>query len=175
MMVKRSDVNLAAILAATAAVAIYGGLVAAGPGAKWHIPTHFAAGEPGDPTKPARVVEITMREINGEMTFVPAWIEVTTGEQIRFVLGNEGELDHDFILDSLEGTAKHKIEMEKNPEMEHDYPNAQRITTNTRAEILWRFTKAGAFEFACLHPGHYDAGMKGVVLVTDGPSSDERS
>jgi uncharacterized cupredoxin-like copper-binding protein len=174
-MVKRSDVNLAVILAATAAAAFFGGYVGVGSGAKWHTPGLFAAGEPGDPTKPARVVEITIREINGEMTFVPAWIEVATGEQIKFVLENEGELDHDFILDSLEGTAKHKIEMEKNPEMEHDYANAKRIATKKRAKIHWRFTKAGAFEFACLHPGHYDAGLKGVVVVTDGPRIGEDS
>jgi hypothetical protein len=42
-MVMRSDVNLAAILAAIAANAIYGGIVAAGPSAKWHYPSLFAA------------------------------------------------------------------------------------------------------------------------------------
>jgi uncharacterized cupredoxin-like copper-binding protein len=164
--VKRSDVNLAAVLAATAAAAIYGGVVAAGPDAKWHTSNPFAVGEPGDPKKPARVVEITLREINGEMTFVPAWIEVTTGEQIRFVLKNEGELDHDFILDSFEGNAKHKIEMETNPDKEHAHPNGKRIAARKSAKIHWRFTRAGVFEFACLHPEHYHPGMKGVVLVT---------
>ena len=33
------------------------------------------------------------------------------------------------------------------------------------AEILWRFTNAGAFEFACLIPGHYEAGMHGAAIV----------
>ena len=32
-------------------------------------------------------------------------------------------------------------------------------------EIVWRFTKAGNVDFACLQPGHYDAGMKGMVNV----------
>jgi uncharacterized cupredoxin-like copper-binding protein len=32
-------------------------------------------------------------------------------------------------------------------------------------EMLWQFTKAGTGDFACLHPGHYDAGMKGSVAV----------
>ncbi|HZA01135.1 MAG TPA: plastocyanin/azurin family copper-binding protein [Hyphomicrobiaceae bacterium] len=173
-MVTRSDINLAVILAAMAATAIYSGVQSVGPRAKRHTYTAFAAGEPGDPKKPARVVEIAMRQGDGKMMFVPAAVEVSKGEQIAFVLKNEGELDHDFILDSFEGNAKHKIEMEKNPEMEHDSPNIERITPKKSAKIYWRFTSAGAFEFACLHPGHYDAGMKGVVHVTGGPGNNER-
>jgi uncharacterized cupredoxin-like copper-binding protein len=175
MVIERSDLNLAAILVTLAASAIFGGLHGVGPGRTGHIHTVFAAGEPGDPKKPARAVEITMREGDGEMTFVPAEIEVRKGEQIRFVLKNKGEHDHDFILDSFEGNAKHKIEMQKSPEMEHDAPNVARTTTRTSSELVWRFTTAGAFEFACLHPGHYDAGMKGVILVKDGPSITENS
>jgi len=30
-------------------------------------------------------------------------------------------------------------------------------------ERIWRFTKAGTFDFACLQPGHFEAGMIGVV------------
>ena len=55
--------------------------------------------------------------------------------------------------------------MEKNPEMEHDEPNGKRLEPKKSAEILWRFSKAGTFEFACLIPGHYETGMKGVVVV----------
>jgi uncharacterized cupredoxin-like copper-binding protein len=171
---KRSDINLAMVLAATLATAVYSGVHSVGPGANLHTLTAFAAGEPGDPKMPARAVEITMREGDGEMTFAPAEIEVRKGEQIRFVLKNQGERDHDFILDSFEGNAKHKIAMEKDPEMEHGAPNVTRTTTKNSSELLWRFTTAGAFEFACLHPGHYDAGMKGVVLVSDGASRGER-
>ena len=34
-----------------------------------------------------------------------------------------------------------------------------------QGEIIWQFTKAGEVKFACLYPGHYDAGMKGQVTV----------
>ena len=128
----------------------------------------FAAGEPGDPTKPARVIEVIAREDNGGMSYTPSRIEVRRGEQIRFVVKNEGELSHEFLLDSFEGNAKHKLQMEKHPEMEHDDPNGKRLEPKTSAEILWRFTKAGTFEFACLIPGHYQAGMKGEVVVAAG-------
>ena len=125
----------------------------------------FAAGEPGDPKRPFRVIEITMNDGPGTMTYSPNKIEVRRGEQIKFVLKNVGYLAHEFLIDSFENNAKHKIEMEKNPEMEHDDPNGKRVESKKSAEILWRFTKAGTFEFACLIPGHYETGMKGVVIV----------
>jgi uncharacterized cupredoxin-like copper-binding protein len=31
--------------------------------------------------------------------------------------------------------------------------------------MVWRFSKAGTFEFACLIPGHREAGMTGTVTV----------
>jgi uncharacterized cupredoxin-like copper-binding protein len=125
----------------------------------------FVAGEPGDPKKPFRTVELTMSDGPATMTFTPNRIEVRIGEQIKFVLKNTGYLAHEFLLDSVENNAKHKIEMEKNPEMEHDEPNGKRLEPKNSAEILWRFSKAGTFEFACLIPGHYETGMKGVVVV----------
>ena len=36
----------------------------------------FSAGTPGDPSKPARTVEVTMREADGSMSFAPDHIEV---------------------------------------------------------------------------------------------------
>jgi uncharacterized cupredoxin-like copper-binding protein len=99
------------------------------------------------------------------MTYTPSKIDVRKGEQIKFVLKNTGHLAHEFLLDSFDNNAKHKIQMEKNPEMEHDEPNGARVESKKSAEILWRFSKAGTFEFACLIPGHYETGMKGTVVV----------
>src|SRR5947209_8770823 len=47
----------------------------------------FSAGEPGDPQKPARTVEIAL----SEMAYEPSNITVKRGEQIRFVLRNVGQ------------------------------------------------------------------------------------
>jgi uncharacterized cupredoxin-like copper-binding protein len=99
------------------------------------------------------------------MTYAPNKVEVRKGEQIKFVLKNTGDLAHEFLIDSFENNARHKVEMEKNPEMEHDEPNGARVEPKKGAEILWRFSKAGTFEFACLIPGHYETGMKGTVVV----------
>lgn len=125
----------------------------------------FIAGEAGDPKKPFRTIELTMSDGPGTMTYTPDRVEVRKGEQIKFVLKNTGYLAHEFLLDSVQNNAKHKMAMEKNPEMEHDEPNGKRLAPKQSAEILWRFSKAGTFEFACLIPGHYETGMKGVIVV----------
>jgi uncharacterized cupredoxin-like copper-binding protein len=124
-----------------------------------------SAGEPGDPKKPARVVHVVMREGDGKMMFVPNRVEVRRGEQIRFVLRNVGELEHEFVLATKAENAKHAEEMRKNPDMEHDDPNMAKVGAKKSGEIVWRFTKAGTFEFGCLIPGHYEAGMFGIVIV----------
>src|SRR6266581_1227490 len=87
----------------------------------------FSAGEPGDPKKPARIVEIRMFEGGGKMGFEPARIEVRRGEQVRFVLHNDGEEDHEFILATVTENRKHADIMKKHPDMEHDDPNGKRI------------------------------------------------
>jgi len=156
-----TGVSLAAVLAA--GLPFYGGMISTRVAA--HTGHTFAAGEPGDPKKPFRVIEVTMTDGPGSMSYSPDRIEVRKGEQIKFVLKNTGHLAHEFLLDSFEANAKHKIEMEKNPEMEHDDPNGKRLEPKKSAEILWRFTKAGTFEFACLIPGHYETGMKGVIFA----------
>lgn len=125
----------------------------------------FAAGDPGDPSKPARTIELNMIEGSGMMGYSVNRVEVKKGEQIRFRITNAGALAHEFMLDSIERNAKHKIEMQKNPEMEHDDPNGVRLEPGKVSEILWKFENEGTFEFACLIPGHYEAGMHGTVVV----------
>jgi len=127
--------------------------------------THFSAGVPGNPKKPTRVIEVTMKEGAGTMSYEPARIEVKRGEQIRFVLKNAGELAHEFVLASTADNLKHAALMQKYPDMEHDDPNGKTLQPKGNAEILWRFTKRGEFEYGCLIPGHREAGMTGKIVV----------
>lgn len=146
-------------------LALSAGPVFAASGAPGHNHETFSAGEPGNPKKPARVVQISMTESSGKMVFIPGRVEVKRGEQIKFILRNNGELDHEFILATPEENLKHAEEMKKNPEMEHDDPNAKRLSPKKTNEIVWKFTKAGRFEYGCLIPGHREAGMIGTVVV----------
>ena len=134
-------------------------------GALAHDETAFSAGEPGSPKRPARVVEVMMREGDGKMMFVPDKVDVRKNEQIRFVIHNDGLLKHEFTLANVKDNDKHAALMQKYPDMEHDDPNAKSVDPGKTTEILWRFSKAGEFEFACLIPGHREAGMHGFVHV----------
>jgi uncharacterized cupredoxin-like copper-binding protein len=124
-----------------------------------------AYGKPGDPRKPSRPIVMTMREVDGKMLFSPSRIEVRRGEQIKFLLRNNGAIDHEIVLATLADNLKHMEEMMKNPDMEHDDPNAKRLKPKATGEIVWHFTKAGEFDFSCLIPGHRESGMHGVVIV----------
>jgi uncharacterized cupredoxin-like copper-binding protein len=150
-------------LAAGVIVAL-GGPVPADPGHGHGA--HFSAGEPGNPKRPARVVMVTMRETaDGKMIYEPSTLNVKRGEQIRFILTNAGEIAHEFVLASIEDNLKHAELMKKFPEMEHDDPNSKTIQPKKKSEIVWRFNRTGTFEFACLIPGHREAGMIGNVTV----------
>ena len=146
----------------------------AAPGAKGHAHTTYAAGVPGDAKKPFRVIEVIATETApGKMSFTPDRITVQRGEQIKFVIRNAGKMDHEFLLDSVAANAKHAVAMMKHPEMVHDDPNGRRITMSASEDMVWKFTKLGTFEYACLIPGHYESGMKGTVDVVK-PSAAKR-
>ena len=130
-----------------------------------HEGEHFSAGEPGNLKKPARTVTVIMSDGDGTMRFVPDRLEVKKGEQVHFIIQNKGVLKHEFTLASVQDNNKHAELMQKYPDMEHDDPNAKSVDPGKTAEILWRFTKAGTFEFACLIPGHREVGMRGTVTV----------
>ncbi|HVV80409.1 MAG TPA: cupredoxin family protein [Pseudolabrys sp.] len=131
-----------------------------------HEGEHFSAGEPGEAKKPARIVPVTMKETSdGKMLFFPNSIEVRKGEQVRFVITNAGAVTHEFVLASKTDNDKHAALMQKYPDMEHDDPNGKTLQPGQKAEMIWKFSKAGTFEFACLIPGHREAGMLGSVNV----------
>lgn len=142
----------------------------AGEGPSGHSHGHghgetFSAGEPGNPKKPSRTIQVTMGEFDGKMLFVPARVEVRKGEQIKFVLRNNGELEHEFVLASTADNLKHAEAMKNNPNMAHEEPNGREVDPKKTGEMLWKFTKAGEFEYACLIPGHREAGMIGTIVV----------
>ena len=124
-----------------------------------------AYGKPGDGAGPLRIVQVVMREEGGRMLFQPDKLTVRAGEQVRFLLRNNGKIEHEFVVATIEENLRHMKAMEANPDMRHEEPNARRLQPKQTGEILWRFTKGGTFDFSCLIPGHRDAGMFGTILV----------
>lgn len=121
---------------------------------------HF--GRAGDPKKASRTVRIAMSD---DMRFTPAQIEVKRGETIRFVLANTGKVKHEMVIGSMAELKEHAALMRKMPGMEHAEDNMLSVEPGKTGELVWQFTRAGTVDFACLQPGHFEAGMLGKIRV----------
>ena len=119
-------------------------------------------GKPGEAKKVSRTVEVGMTDT---MRFLPDKITARRGETIRFVVKNNGKLKHEMVLGTVKELKAHAALMQKFPEMEHADPNQVSVEPGKTGELIWQFTKDGTFDFACLQPGHYEAGMAGKVIV----------
>mgnify|MGYP000480253605 FL=1 len=121
-----------------------------------------AIGKAGVVSKASRTVTVEMAD---NMRYTPSEIQVKKGETIRFVVKNVGKVSHEMSLGTEKELLEHLEQMKKFPGMEHDEPSKITLKPGMQGEIVWQFTKAGAVNFACLMPGHYEAGMKGQVKV----------
>jgi uncharacterized cupredoxin-like copper-binding protein len=120
-----------------------------------------AWGMPGD-AKRARTVEVAMGD---DMRFTPDRIEVREGETIRFLVRNRGQVPHEMVIGTQAELAAHAASMKGSPAMEHEDPNMLRARPGGEGELVWNFNRPGTLRFACLLPGHFEAGMKGTIVV----------
>lgn len=124
-----------------------------------------AAGTPGKADAVTRTIKIAMGD---DMRFSPANVAVKQGETIRFVVANNGKLKHEMVIGSAADLAKHAELMRQMSEMKHAEPNQITVEPGKTGELIWKFGKATTVDFACLEPGHFEAGMKGRVNVSSG-------
>jgi uncharacterized cupredoxin-like copper-binding protein len=125
-------------------------------------PAASPIGRPGDAKRVSRTVEVSMDD---DMRFKPASISVKRNETIRFVVRNVGKLKHEMVLGRLGDLKQHALAMRASPAMEHEEPNAVEVDPGKTGTLVWQFTRAGTVDFACLEPGHFEAGMVGRVAV----------
>ncbi len=147
------------------------------------IPAHAAAGHsyefgaPGKPASATRSITVNL----ADNYYEPDAISVKQGETVRFVLKNNGELQHEFSIGTLAAHTEHRKEMAQMMEMRemdhskmvmpskagkpmrHDDPNMVLLAPGESKELLWKFTRAMEIEFACNMPGHYESGMLGRI------------
>lgn len=141
----------------------------------------MAFGQPGDPDKAVRTVEIVLLDTE----FSVPHLHVKDGETVRFLVRNAGELVHEFNIGTPGMHRSHQAEMTKMVErgmidavsirdqavdgthmpMTHDDPNSVLLAPGQSAELTWTFKKVDGLEFACNLPGHYQVGMVGSIEV----------
>lgn len=119
-------------------------------------------GRPGNLNDVTRSIEV---EMSDAMRFRPDRIQVQRGETIRFIVRNIGNLKHEMVLGTMEELGEHAALMRKSHGMEHAEPNGVSVPSGKTDELIWQFTRAGTVRFACLEPGHFEAGMIGKILV----------
>lgn len=120
-------------------------------------------GRQGDPAQARRTIAIGMGD---DMRYTPAEITVNRGETVRLVISNKGKLLHELVLGTPEQLRKHAEVMRQHPDMDHgDDPSMVHVKPGKKGEVVWQFTKAGEFQYGCLLPGHFEAGMVGKVIV----------
>jgi len=119
-------------------------------------------GRAGNPKAVNRTMTITMSDT---MRFSPANLTIKQGDTVRIVVRNDGKLLHEMVLGTEEDLAKHAELMRKFPDMEHDEPHMVHVQPGRTEVMVWQFNRPGEFRFACLVPGHYEAGMTGTITV----------
>ena len=114
------------------------------------------------PQEATRTIDIIMTD---DMRFTPSHIDVREGETLRLRAINQGKVLHEIVLGTLPELQAHAEMMRRHPNMAHDEPYMAHVPHGRRGEITWTFNRPGDFEFACLIPGHFDAGMRGTIRV----------
>ena len=137
-------------------------------------------GRAGNPKKVNRTIRVgmhdTMRFVAGVAPradvqpgtpphAMPADLVVKKGETVRFIVHNDGKVMHEMVIGTLDELKKHAELMRKFPDMEHDEPYMAHVAPGKKGELVWQFTKAGEFHYACLVPGHMEAGMIAKITV----------
>lgn len=119
-----------------------------------------------------RTLEVVLSD---DMRFTPGTVSVKEGETVRILVKNAGQLMHELIIGDRASLAEHAEMMVRFPNMEHDEPYMAHVPPGDTAEIVWTFNRAGEFEFACLLPGHYQAGMLANVAVEPAAGDAQRA
>ena len=121
-----------------------------------------AFGREGDPTKVSRTIKVDMSDA---FRFTPSDVVIKRGQTVKFVVSNSGKQLHEMILGTAQELQEHAELMKRFPNMEHADANMAHVKPGAKGEVVWQFNKSGEYRFACLIPGHFEAGMVGKVVV----------
>lgn len=130
----------------------------AGPVVKEQKPWGIA----GEAREARRTITVRMSD---DMRFAPNHLDVKLGETLRLRAENKGQVMHEIVIGTRAELQAHAEIMKKHPNMEHDEPYMAHVAPGRRGDIVWTFNREGDFEFACLLPGHFEAGMRGTIRV----------
>jgi uncharacterized cupredoxin-like copper-binding protein len=139
---------------------IAGGPTATLPPRPTVAPTVEASATPAPTATPddgAQAVEVTLLD---SMEIKPGRISVEAGKPVRFVITNDGALEHDFFIGSdREQKQRESGSGEPGPDRYVAVEPGETVT------LLTTFPSAGKTIIGCVVPGHYSAGMKASITI----------
>jgi uncharacterized cupredoxin-like copper-binding protein len=121
------------------------------------------AGMPGKEVDVTRTINVIADD---SMRFTHEAFDIKAGETIKFVVTNQGAINHEFSIATKNEHMAHGKMMMDNPDMHHG-PGGGVITIKPgeTENLIWKFMASEQVEAACNIPGHYEAGMHSAVNV----------
>lgn len=123
-------------------------------------PTEAPSATPAPTPTPddgATPVEVTLLD---SMEIKPGKITIEAGKPVRFIITNEGALEHDFFLGSdREQKQRESGQGQPGPDRYVQVPPGETVT------LLYTFPSEGRTIAGCVVPGHYSAGMKANITI----------
>ena len=119
-----------------------------------------------------RTVEITI----SEFSFSPSVLTLQAGETVLLKLHNVGKLEHEFMAGRAatpsKGYAEDWLAKAAPALAPHTHGGEVHLGEGVRVSADWYSTlklvvpqEPGRYEFGCFVAGHYEAGMKGTLIV----------
>lgn len=77
-----------------------------------------------------------------------------------------GQVKDQFSLGTKQRLAEHGEQMKKFADMEFDKPGKVSLDPGEKGAVVMQVTRSYGLDFACRHPGRYEAGTKGQVKIS---------
>jgi uncharacterized cupredoxin-like copper-binding protein len=119
-------------------------------------------GTPAKGAKASRTIKISM---NDKLRFDPEKIDVKSGETVKFVVTNVGQVRHEIVIGPEQELKEHAEMMKQMPDMKHSEDNQLVLEPGKSGQMVWQFKRAGKLQYGCFEPGHMEAGMQGEISV----------
>ena len=113
----------------------------------------------------ANITRTVVVGMDDSMRFSPGRMAVARGETLKIVARNDGQAMHEMVLGTHMEIEELRKLMRRDPHRAHAAPNMAHVAPGASEPIVWRFDQPGTLVYACLLPGHYEAGMHGTITV----------
>lgn len=126
-----------------------------------------ATATPSAAASPSAAAQRMQVQLTDSLRMEPAQITVKAGQPVTFVVTNTGAIRHEFYVGDQTAQDRHEQEMASMGAMGMDEPDGIVLKPGETMELRHTFSTAGAFQAGCHETGHYAAGMKAAITVTE--------